>query len=129
MDQDTLQRYAEIDLGACIDIDLDAIRPRDGVSQRHHSVGKINYADGEEGTFIYLKLSCTGDEPEYLRAYRQVSPAFPHERTADQFFGETQFEVYRALGYHVAKDVTDDVEALGAILGEARKAKCDDPSP
>jgi len=125
----TLQRYAEIDLGACIDIDLDAIRPSDGVSQRHHSVGKINYANGGEGTFIYLKLSCTGDEPEYLRAYRQVSPAFPHERTADQFFGETQFEVYRALGYHIAKGVTDDEEALGAILGEAQKAKCDDPSP
>lgn len=104
----TMQRYAEIDLGARIDIQLDAIRPHDGISQRHHAVGKITYAGGEEGTFIYLKLSYTGDEPEYLRFYKHISPVFPHETTADQFFDETQFEVYRALGHHVAKGVTDD---------------------
>ncbi len=104
----TMQRYAEIDLGARIDIQLDPIRPRDGISQRHHAVGKITYAGGEEGTFIYLKLSYTGDEPEYLRFYKHISPVFPHERTADQFFDETQFEVYRALGYHVARGVTED---------------------
>jgi len=27
---------------------------------------------------------------------------FPHESTADQWFKESQFESYRALGYHVA---------------------------
>lgn len=107
----TMQRYAEIDLGARIDIQLDPIRPRDGISQAHHAVGKITYAGGEEGTFIYLKLSFTGDEPEYLRFYKHMSPVFPHETTADQFFDETQFEVYRALGYHVARGVTDDPAA------------------
>ena len=27
---------------------------------------------------------------------------FPHETTGDQFFSEEQFEVYRALGFHMA---------------------------
>ena len=104
-----MQRYAEIDLGTRIDIDLNGIRPKDGISQHHHSIGKITYANGEEGTFIYLKLSYTDDEPEYLRFYKKMSPVFPHESTSDQFFGETQFEVYRALGYHVAKGLANDL--------------------
>lgn len=111
----TLQRYAEIDLGARIQIDLDTIRPNeDGISERHHAVGTITYNDGETGIFIYLKLSYTGDEPEYLRFYKRESPVFPHESTGDQFFGETQFEVYRALGIHVAEGVmTDPNVAIG----------------
>jgi hypothetical protein len=32
------------------------------------------------------------------------NPDFPHESTSDQFFNETQFECYRALGYHAARD-------------------------
>lgn len=102
----TLQRYAEIDFGARIDIDLNEIRPNeDGVSPKHHAIGTITYNDGEQGTFIYLKLSYSGDEPEYIRFYKRQSPIFPHESTSDQFFGETQFEVYRALGHHVAEGV------------------------
>jgi len=111
----TLQRYAEIDFGARITIDLDAIRPdAKGMSRANHSVGTITYNDGEEeGIFTYLKLSVTGDEPEYLRLYKRESPAFPHESTANQFFGETQFEAYRALGYHVAKRLTSGWDLAG----------------
>ena len=105
----TLQRYAAIDLGAQIDINLEAIRPdTEGVSKRHHAVGTITYNDGELGTFVYLKLSYSGDEPEYLRFYRRKSPAFPHESTGKQFFGETKLESYRALGTHVAEGLTAD---------------------
>jgi hypothetical protein len=32
-------------------------------------------------------------------------PEFPHTPTSDQFFNESKFESYRALGYHVAKAV------------------------
>ena len=85
------------------------LRPKgNSNSRQHHAVGTITYDDGEEGIFIYLKLSYTGDEIEYIRSYRRNSPLFPHESTADQFYGETQFEVYRALGTHVAEGVTDD---------------------
>jgi hypothetical protein len=37
-------------------------------------------------------------------------PLFPHESTADQWFGESQFESYRALGYHVAGQAFADLQ-------------------
>ena len=109
LDLTTLQRYANIDLDAKIDIDVDRLLPNDqGVSQEHFGVGQITYHDGQIGTFIYLKLSYSGDESEYLRFYKRKTPAFPHESTSDQFFDETKFEVYRALGFHVAQNALDD---------------------
>ena len=99
----TLQRYAEIDLGIVLDIDVNAIKPVDGLSALNSVLGRIAYPDGTVGTFIYLKLSFSGAEPEYLHSYRQRNTAFPHESTGDQSFDETQFEVYRALGCFVAK--------------------------
>lgn len=36
-----------------------------------------------------------------MRSYAAGNPAFPHELTRDQMFGELQFEAYRALGQHV----------------------------
>ena len=38
--------------------------------------------------------------PAEVRAYGATSPAFPHESTANQWFSESQFESYRALGFH-----------------------------
>ena len=37
--------------------------------------------------------------------YKRRYPAFPHELTGDQFFGEEQFEAYRALGFHAMRGV------------------------
>ena len=65
-------------------------------------MGKIVYSNGQIGTFIYLKLSFTGREAQYIHFYKDKHAAFPHESTSDQFFDETQFEVYRALGNYVA---------------------------
>ena len=57
------------------------------------------------GTLLYIKSSLTGDEPADILRYAAEHPAFPHESTNDQFFDESQFESYRALGYHAAEDV------------------------
>ena len=38
----------------------------------------------------------------YVRDYAEQNPQFPHQSTTNQFFTETQFEAYRALGYHAA---------------------------
>ena len=62
---------------------------------------------------LYLKLSLTGNEGEFIRRYRLDEPVFPHQSTADQFFSETQFEAYRSLGEHVG-----DKLFLKAIVGE-----------
>ena len=108
-DLTTLQRFANIDLDAKIDLDLSPLLPdENGISKEHFAIGRVTYHGGEEGTFIYLKLSYSGDEPEYIRFYKGKVPKFPHEPTSDQFFNETKFEVYRALGYHVAKNVFDE---------------------
>jgi hypothetical protein len=112
--------YARIDLGAVIDIDLEALRPdAAGRCRRHAAVGRIDYGGGETGTLVYVKASVTGDENEFLRGYRVAHPAFPHESTTDQFFDEAQFEAYRYLGYHAV------TKAAGRV-DEARTPAVDD---
>ena len=37
-----------------------------------------------------------------MRDHARRFADFPHESTGDQFFSEEQFEVYRALGFHIA---------------------------
>lgn len=111
-----LVRKCRIDFGVEIDIDTSAIRERDdrGFSRAHYAVGRIRYPDarpGEEpGYLVYLKSSMTGDERSDVLQYKGGRPDFPHESTGDQFFSESQFESYRALGEHVA------ASAFGASL-------------
>jgi hypothetical protein len=99
----TLMRFARIDMGISIDIDLEQLRLMDGRSKGHWVQATIHYGEGETGTLLYLKSTLTGDESPYVRAYREAHTAFPHESTANQFFTETQLEVYRALGEHSAE--------------------------
>ena len=82
-----LQRLASIDLGVRIEINLDELRrDRDGLSRSHFQFCRIRYRDGEFGYMLYLKLSLTGNEGEFLRRFRLDEPAFPHHPTADQNF-------------------------------------------
>ncbi|MBR0825205.1 cell division protein [Bradyrhizobium manausense] len=117
----TLQRYARIDLGVRIDLpwtpvadrtrtlmarnaeqaptqDEDDDGPRDHM---HVAIGTIDYGSGDNGYLVYIKSSLTGDENDYIRDYARRNDRFPHETTGDQFFSEEQFEVYRALGFHI----------------------------
>lgn len=103
-----LQRLAYIDMGVIIDAELDEIRLLDsGFSRSHFRFCRIRYPTGEAkqpweiGYMLYVKLSLTGNEGEFLRRYRLDEPSFPHHSTLDQFFSETQFEAYRSLGEHI----------------------------
>lgn len=126
-----LQRLAYIDMGVHIDADLDELRLLEtGFSRSHFRFCQIRYPTVSEtgfevGYLLYVKLSLTGNEGEFLRRYRLDEPSFPHHSTADQFFTETQFEAYRSLGEHIGdklfmeaviddlgKDKALDVEAL-----------------
>jgi predicted acylesterase/phospholipase RssA len=104
------------DFGVDIEIDLSKLRPGpDRRSEWHCAIGTIRYdrlpPQKEEdpievpGTLLYIKSSLTGDEPADILRYAAEHPAFPHESTNDQFFDESQFESYRALGYHAVEDV------------------------
>jgi hypothetical protein len=118
----TLQRYARIDLGILIDLPWRAIRTQtlawmdhnagkapppppapalESKSGPHVAIGSIDYGAGEKGYLVYIKSSLTGDENDYIRDYARRYNRFPHEPTGDQFFSEEQFEVYRALGFHM----------------------------
>ncbi|MFK3968887.1 patatin-like phospholipase family protein, partial [Ensifer adhaerens] len=103
-----LQRLAYIDFGIQIDAELDELRLLEsGFSRSHFRFCKIRYPTGDEeqpwevGYLLYVKLSLTGNEGEFLKRYRLDEPSFPHHSTADQFFTETQFEAYRSLGEHI----------------------------
>jgi len=118
----TLERYARIDLGVTIDLPWQQIRDRtlavdkifdDGKQDEltaggpHCAAGEIDFGDGTDGVLLYVKASLTGDESDYVLNYKKRNPDFPHETTGDQFFGEEQLEVYRALGFHMMRMVLD----------------------
>lgn len=104
----TFIRYAQIDMGIKIDINLDDLKKnKRGLSNKHYVCGKIHYTDEEKGDLLYIKSSMTGDENVYIHEYHSNNPEFPHESTGDQFFDEAQFEAYRALGYHVCSQMGD----------------------
>jgi hypothetical protein len=114
----TLQRYARIDLGIRIDLPWEPIQgttlaqmePREDATKPppkpspgpHVAIGVIDYGGGKTGHLVYIKSSLTGDENDYIRDYARRYDKFPHEITLDQLFSEEQFEVYRALGFHMA---------------------------
>ena len=113
-------RLARIDLGVEIDVKVSDLQMDDeGHSQTHWAFGTIDYdphGGGEIGYLLYLKLSITGNEPDYVAEYRARYPVFPHQSTADQLFDEDQFEAYRALGEHVAEDVFGEDLVSGSAL-------------
>ena len=107
----TAIRMCRTDFGVEVKLDLSLIqrKPRnrfENFSAKHYDVGEIVYPDGITGTLIYVKSSLTGrDEPADVLGYHKVTPLFPHESTADQWFGESQFESYRRLGQAIGETV------------------------
>jgi hypothetical protein len=103
------------DFGIDIEIDLGALRKdrEQSFSQWHCAVGKIRYDKADAriaaGTILYLKSSLTGDEPADVLRYADENKEFPHQSTADQWFDESQFESYRALGEHIVETVFEAV--------------------
>jgi hypothetical protein len=76
------------------------------------AVGTIDYpaADGgtsKRGTILYVKPSFHRNRIENVgvRNYAALQADFPHEGTGDQFFSESQFESYRALGFEMTDNV------------------------
>lgn len=67
------------------------------------AIGSIHYPGSDRpGVLLYVKPTyCATTEPPHVRSYAAVHDLFPHEPTADQWFGESQLEAYRALGAHV----------------------------
>jgi hypothetical protein len=94
------------DFGVNIEINVENLKHDENrISQFHYALGTIHYRDGSDGSLLYIKPTLTGDEPEDVQAYAAKNGAFPHDSTANQFFDESQFESYRALGEHILDDI------------------------
>jgi hypothetical protein len=112
-----LIRFAKIDMGIKIDIDLsDLEKDGDGLSRKHWALGTIRYGGNQTGQLLYIKASLTGDENLYVQDYAKQNPQFPHQSTTNQFFTETQFEAYRALGYHAASRAIAEHQPLAEAV-------------
>jgi hypothetical protein len=138
-----------IDLGVRIEFpDLGTLknhpRRKDGPPEKipYYTVGTIRYsaADGKDcpdGYVIYIKPAIH-DVSEFegaaVRSYAASSMTFPHESTADQWFTESQFESYRALGLDIAKSVFRDnpkvgSQSLSVLLDEIGRIGVTDATP
>jgi hypothetical protein len=133
-----VERFARIDLNVIIRMNWAPIGTRTlatseeirknvlkAESGPHAAVGLIDYppAPGgtgkrEKGVLIYIKASLSGDENDYVTAYKAAYPRFPHETTADQLFSEEQFEAYRALGEHIARRFLDGRDEVAAFYDD-----------
>ena len=130
-------RKCRIDLGVDVQLDISAIVPdeKTGFSGSHCAVGTIHYENADSGapsgTIIYVKASLVGDEPTDVKNYSKECSAFPHESTVDQWFSETQFESYRALGYHtITSSFRTPATVIGAETSAAAAPTCRDvPGP
>ena len=102
-----------VDFGVQIEMnDYTKIAPDEKTrrSATHFAIGMIHYlpqtaAEEAQGTspgvLLYIKSSITGDEPAQVLGQQSAGSRFPHDETLNQFFNETQFEAYRALGEHM----------------------------
>jgi len=88
--------------------DLGPLRPQPSSSdaailrsKAHFVTGKIRYNPAsahEDGAIIYIKPSLVDGDPDDVLAYAGTNKSFPNDTTANQWFDETHFENYRALG-------------------------------
>lgn len=118
-----LMRRIRTDFGIRIDIKTSRLIPSGDkhTSHGHIAVGRICYSDRhkgggqqelepqesdafnqpwQDGILLYIKPVLSGDETVDIASYRKRHPEFPHQSTLDQYFSESQFESYRALGFH-----------------------------
>jgi len=113
-----------VDFGVDIEMkadELGKILP-DGQPPRataHFAVGVIHYVPGDpasDGVLIYLKPALVKDDAADLLGYAASNKQFPHDTTANQFFDESHFENYRAMGEATGRTARAAIEqALNKI--------------
>jgi hypothetical protein len=126
-------RKIRIDMGVPISFRGSiAIRSRDAADAatagRYCAIGEIDYQaiDGpaaENGVLLYIKPAFYGGEPADVYNYAKGCADFPHESTADQFFSESQFESYRALGYHTLQQIWGRPDPAGRLVDLVDRAR------
>ena len=109
-------RKVRVDMGIPITLRTAYLAPEQGQKDgRYCALGLIHYGDVDDvpheqrfGYLLYIKPAVYSECPADVRNYKNDNESFPHESTVDQFFGESQFESYRALGRHIIGQICDD---------------------
>jgi len=108
-DLENAVRKIRIDLGIRVEFSNGGPTPESSHrSQRHYETGVIRYSEQNpttaDGKLILIKPVLSGDEPfdvvMFAREHSHDGDRFPQQPTSNQFFTESQFESYRALGEH-----------------------------
>jgi len=129
-------RKIYIDFGIRVRIDRMGLSPRSVPrdkrdNPKYCATGRIFYADvdGKDapvGEFVYIKPVFYGGEPQDIYNYALTSETFPHESTGDQWFSESQFESYRALGRYTVQQICENttpesVNTVAELVDAAQK--------
>ena len=117
--QDLGNAVRKIAIDQNVKIDFASMQIAGGGSRAQfaYALGTIEYPEQSQlGHILYLKPSLYGSIPIDVRAYAAGSPTFPHETTGDQFFSESQFESYRALGRYFTAKLGDGAIDLPALF-------------
>jgi hypothetical protein len=108
---------------------------------RYCALGRIQYSvadgpDAPDGIMLCIKPAVYGREPRDVLNYAEQKKRFPQESTADQFFGESQFECYRQLGEFETRTFCGDAGGVEAgttwaadLVERVRKYLGEEPSP
>ena len=81
------------------------------------------------GVLLVIKPDRAPAMPATVRAYANGHPTFPHQDTKEQWFTESQFESYRALGQFQMDQLLDQAApALAVILDPTRATRSDWPA-
>ncbi|MBB3175328.1 hypothetical protein FHR90_003182 [Endobacter medicaginis] len=94
--------HARVDLGIEVDFGK-TLQIGQSKTESRLASAKIIYPGnpGPPGQLLYLKPWVPHDAPARIRAYDESNIDFPHRPTLNQFFQESDFENYRALGEHL----------------------------
>ena len=99
---------ARVDHGVNIRIDISPLRSNPPTAC--WVKGAIEYSDipeQAEGVLYYIKPLLTGREPLDVELYATTDSSFPHTSTGNQWFSESRFEAYRALGEHMMSELLE----------------------
>jgi hypothetical protein len=99
-------RKIRIDFGIPVEFKkFSIVKPSSNGQGAYAAIGTINYScidgSGVDGTLILIKPTLLGDEMRDVLNYASENESFPQEFIGDQWFSESQFESYRALGSHI----------------------------
>lgn len=135
-------RKVRIDFGIPIHFEKEIeIFPNSDAKQGLYcATARIDYDAVDQGTppgrLFYIKPTLRGrgehPVPYDVYSYGRTVGEFPHESTADQWFSESQFESYRALGFHsleqilrgtAPQDFTDFFARVKTYMNPERKRR------